>query len=166
MRYPVPRTFLFAATLTVLSACGDKAAPPENPPPPPEATPVAAVPIDSTTFAPALNVDLASTTKSPSGLYYKDRTVGTGAEAAAGKEVSVKYAGKLPDGTPFDAGTYNFRLGNREAIDGWDVGIAGMKVGGKRQLIVPHTLGYGAAGRGAIPPYGIMVFEVELLAVK
>ena len=167
MPYLVPRSLRIAATLAALSACGEKAAKPDIPlPPPPEATPVAAVPIDSTPFVPALAVDLATSTKTPSGLYYKDRTVGTGAEAVAGKLLSVKYAGRLPDGTPFDSGTSDFHIGAHEAIEGWDVGIAGMKAGGKRQLIIPYTLGYGAAGRGPIPPYGTMVFEVELLAVK
>lgn len=166
MPCPVFRSLLITGTLVVLTACGDKAARPDNPPPPPEAVPVTAVPIDSTTFAPALAVDLAASTKTPAGLYYRDLTVGSGAEATAGKEVSMKYAGRLANGAPFDAGTYDFRLGARQAIDGWDVGIPGMKVGGKRQLIIPHTLGYGAAGSGPIPPYAVMVFEVELLSVK
>ena len=164
MRYLLFRSIRLAGTLA-LTACGDQAAKRNNPPPP-EAVPVAAVPIESTTFAPALAVNLAASTKTPSGLYYRDLTVGTGAEAIAGKQLSVKYAGRLADGTQFDAGTYEFRIGAREAIDGWDVGIAGMKVGGKRQLIIPHTLGYGAAGRGPIPPYAVMVFDVELLGIK
>jgi hypothetical protein len=165
MRDPIPRSIRLAASL-ILTACGDKTPKPDNPSPLPEAVPVAAVPIETTPFVPALAVDLSASTKTPSGLYYRDLTVGTGAEAIPGKLLSVKYAGRLPNGTQFDAGTYDFHIGAREAIEGWDVGIAGMKVGGKRQLIIPYTLGYGAAGRGPIPPYGTMVFDVELLAVK
>ncbi len=85
-----------------------------------------------------------------SGLKYEDLTVGSGAEAVAGKTVSVHYTGWLEDGTKFDSSLdrgepFNFQLGTGQVISGWDEGVAGMKVGGKRRLIIPSDLGYGAA---------------------
>ena len=109
-----------------------------------------------------------------SGLIYKDNEVGTGAEAVAGKSVSVHYTGWLqqPDGekgkkfdSSLDRGSpFSFRLGGGQVIKGWDEGVAGMKVGGKRTLIIPSELGYGARGAGGvIPPNATLIFDVELL---
>lgn len=105
-----------------------------------------------------------------SGLQYTDINVGDGAEAVTGKTVSVHYTGTLEDGTPFDSsrerGPFQFHLGSGMVIKGWDEGVAGMKVGGKRTLIIPPELGYGAAGAGAVIPGGATLhFEVELLDV-
>ena len=123
--------------------------------------------IESATFAPSLGVDLKGSTKSASGLYYRDLTVGTGAEALVGKQVVAKYDGTLADGTRFDAGTYPFQLGARRVIPGWDEGLVGMKVGGKRQLIIPPDLGYGSQGSPPkIPGNAILVFTVELVGVQ
>lgn len=126
--------------------------------------------IEDTTFAPALGVDLSAMTRTGSGLYYRDITVGTGATAQAGRDVGVYYQGWLASGTRFDGRTsgapFTFRLGTGEVIDGWDEGLVGMRVGGKRQLVIPPSLGYGAAGRGSVPPNAIMVFEVELRSVS
>jgi FKBP-type peptidyl-prolyl cis-trans isomerase len=105
-------------------------------------------------------------------LKQEDLVVGSGAEAVAGKTVSVHYTGKLTDGTKFDSSLdrgdpFSFRLGAGQVIKGWDQGVAGMKVGGKRLLTIPPELGYGQRGfPGAIPPNSTLVFEVELLGVS
>jgi FKBP-type peptidyl-prolyl cis-trans isomerase len=111
-------------------------------------------------------------TKTPSGLEYWDIKVGTGAEAKPGHTVKVDYTGWLTNGKKFDSsvGTgrpFQFMLGAGQVIKGWDEGVAGMKVGGKRQLRVPPELAYGAKGfPGAIPPNSTLVFDVQLLDVK
>jgi FKBP-type peptidyl-prolyl cis-trans isomerase FkpA len=108
----------------------------------------------------------------PDGLKYTDDQVGTGAEAQAGKTVVVHYTGWLLDGTKFDSSRdrnqpFSFPLGRGQVIKGWDEGVAGMKVGGKRVLTIPPNMGYGARGvGGVIPPNATLVFEVELLEVK
>jgi FKBP-type peptidyl-prolyl cis-trans isomerase FkpA len=107
-----------------------------------------------------------------SGLIYEDITTGTGATAQAGQMVSVHYTGWLTNGTKFDSSKdrnqpFNFSLGAGQVIRGWDEGVAGMQVGGKRKLTIPPQLGYGARGAGGvIPPNATLVFEVELLNVK
>lgn len=104
-------------------------------------------------------------------LKIEDLVAGTGAEAVAGKHLSMHYVGTLLDGTKFDSsrdrGTpFEFTLGVGQVIKGWDQGVAGMKVGGKRKLTIPSTLAYGAGAVGSIPPNSTLVFEVELLGVK
>ena len=102
-------------------------------------------------------------------LIVQDENVGTGAVAKAGDTVAVNYTGKLQDGTVFDTSVgkapITFTLGVGQVIPGWDQGLAGMKVGGKRVLIIPSTLGYGAQGYGPIPGGATLVFEVELVSV-
>ncbi len=107
------------------------------------------------------------------GLKIQDLKVGTGPEAKAGDTISVNYIGSLENGTVFDAsanhgGPATFQIGVGQLIKGWDIGIPGMKVGGKRKLVVPPSLGYGSQniGNGAIPPNSTLVFEVELMAVQ
>ena len=118
------------------------------------------------TYAPQLGVNLGSATKLPSGLYYTDLVVGTGPVVGPNQQVAVHYTGWLPDGTRFDGNEggepFSFRLGAREVIDGWDQGVAGMRVGGKRQLVIPPALGYGASGSGPIPPNAVLVFTVQV----
>ena len=107
-----------------------------------------------------------------SGLKYKDVVVGNGAEAVKGKMVSVHYTGTLEDGKKFDASydrgvPLQFMLGVGQVIRGWDEGITGMKVGGKRKLIIPPGLAYGEVGiPNLIPPNSVLIFDVELINVR
>ncbi|MGZ8382495.1 MAG: FKBP-type peptidyl-prolyl cis-trans isomerase [Nitrospira sp.] len=107
-----------------------------------------------------------------SGLKYVDVSVGTGLEAVAGNLATVHYTGWLTNGTKFDSSVdrrdpFSFPIGSGKVIKGWDEGVAGMKVGGKRKLTIPPQLGYGARGAGGvIPPNATLVFDVELLEVK
>ncbi len=100
-------------------------------------------------------------------LHIQEVSVGSGAEAKAGDIVTVDYVGALPDGTIFDASqnhgqTFSFTLGAGQVIKGWDMGVAGMKEGGKRLLIIPSSLGYGANAVGPIPANSTLIFEVTL----
>jgi peptidylprolyl isomerase len=116
-----------------------------------------------------MNMTDAVTT--PSGLKYIDEVVGTGEAPAKGKRVKVHYTGRLADGKKFDSSVdrgepFAFSIGVGQVIKGWDEGVMSMKVGGKRQLIIPAELGYGARGAGRdIPPNAELIFDVELLAV-
>ena len=117
-----------------------------------------------------------SSIKTPSGLVIEDLVVGSGAEASPGQRVRVHYTGWLTDGVivgrKFDSSKdrgdpFGFSLGRGEVIRGWDEGVSGMKVGGKRKLTIPAALGYGARGAGGvIPPNATLLFEVELLEVR
>jgi FKBP-type peptidyl-prolyl cis-trans isomerase len=108
-------------------------------------------------------------TTTPSGLQYWDIVVGTGPTATPGNVVKVHYTGFLTTGEKFDSSRdrgepFSFPLGGGQVIKGWDEGVAGMKVGGQRQLRIPPALGYGANGAGsAIPPNATLIFDVELL---
>jgi FKBP-type peptidyl-prolyl cis-trans isomerase len=118
-----------------------------------------------------LNVDLSASTLKPSGLHVRDLAVGTGEEATAGRRVAVLYTGWLTNGTQFDGNMPNgptlpFTVGVGEVIPGWDEGVAGMRVGGRRQLVIPPELAYGEAAMGPIPPNSTLVFEVELVGVQ
>lgn len=117
-----------------------------------------------------------STITTDSGLQYEDTTAGEGAEAKAGQQVTVHYTGWLRNddgsqGAKFDSSKdrndpFQFNLGAGQVIRGWDEGVQGMKVGGKRRLTIPASLGYGARGAGGvIPPNATLIFDVELLAV-
>lgn len=120
----------------------------------------------------------ASQVLAPSKLEMIDVKTGTGKEAVAGSTVTVHYSGWLFDakaaknrGTPFDSSVgkspFSFPLGAKRVIKGWDAGVAGMKIGGKRTLIIPAELAYGERGAGnVIPPNAPLVFDVELLEVK
>jgi len=107
-----------------------------------------------------------------SELIIEDLVVGNGDTASAGQYVSVHYTGWLTNGQKFDSSVdrndpFEFNLGMGQVISGWDQGVAGMQVGGKRKLTIPPNLGYGARGAGGvIPPNATLVFEVELLAIR
>lgn len=106
-----------------------------------------------------------------SGLVIEELVVGEGAEASAGQTVSVHYTGWLTDGSKFDSSKdrdepFEFPLGGRRVIAGWDEGVQGMRIGGTRKLTIPPALGYGTRGAGGvIPPNATLVFEVELLGL-
>jgi FKBP-type peptidyl-prolyl cis-trans isomerase len=114
----------------------------------------------------------ASRYETMADLQIEDLVVGTGEEAKNGQNVSVHYTGWLTDGTKFDSSVdrgrpFSFPLGGGRVIKGWDVGVAGMKIGGKRKLTIPPEMGYGARGAaGVIPPNATLVFEVELLGLS
>ncbi|BAC88782.1 FKBP-type peptidyl-prolyl cis-trans isomerase [Gloeobacter violaceus] len=113
-----------------------------------------------------------SYTTTTSGLKYLDETVGNGASPQKGQRVTVHYTGTLEDGKKFDSSRdrgqpFSFTIGVGQVIQGWDEGVATMKVGGKRKLVVPANLGYGARGAGGvIPPNATLLFDVELLGVQ
>ena len=108
----------------------------------------------------------------PSGLTYLDQTIGTGEPAVAGQTATVHYTGWLENGNKFDSSVdrgqpFSFPLGAGRVIKGWDEGVVGMKVGGKRKLTIPASLGYGTGGvGGVIPPNATLIFDVELLEIR
>ncbi len=142
----------------VLSACGSDDAPdiPSNP----------AV----ETYASSLGVTIASMTKRSDNLFVQDVVVGTGAEAISGRTLRMIYSGYLINGSRFDSNVggaaFTFQLGAGQVIAGWDQGVAGMKVGGRRKIVIGSTLGYGRTGQGPIPPNATLVFDVELVSVQ
>ncbi|ATB30067.1 FKBP-type peptidyl-prolyl cis-trans isomerase [Melittangium boletus] len=154
MNRPLPLLSL-CLLLSLSSACGSDSGDPTK-----------------VTYAAALGVDLTAMNRGESGLYTLDQEVGTGAEATNGRLLEVHYSGWLPDGTLFDTSrrtgrtAFSFTLGQGRVIQGWDEGLVGMRVGGKRRLILPSELGYGSTGSGAIPPDSVLVFDVELLSAR
>ena len=132
-------------------------------------TDIAALPTD--TQETPLVADASNLTTTDSGLQYEDLTVGTGAEPKAGNSVTVHYTGTLLDGKKFDSSRdrgqpFSFKIAVGQVIKGWDEGVLTMRVGGRRKLVIPPELGYGARGAGGvIPPNATLVFDVELLGV-
>ncbi len=132
-----------------------------------------AVQLESMSFAPELAVDLAASTRMESGLYYRDLEVGRGPVAQVGSAVTVNYAGALTSGYQFDGtkpgdAPLAFRIGRGRPrpIAGFEQGTTGMRVGGRRQIIIPPHLAYGKAGNDPVPPNAVLVFTVELLSVR
>ena len=165
-----------ATTAMVRSSAPESTARPtfELDPDDPNPTLFAMAPDQSSADASALGgpLESADTRVTSSGLTITDLTLGEGAEAAAGQTVVVHYRGTLENGKQFDASydrvtPFSFPLGAGRVIKGWDEGVQGMKVGGKRKLAIPPDLAYGSRGAGGvIPPDATLIFEVELLDVK
>ena len=156
------RRLVCGMMVVMLAGCASAAA---------EQAPAAAPAVESMTFAPALNVDLAAMQRLEGGLYVRDVREGGGRTVSRGDDVAVRYATWLPDGTLLDANVApaaarEFTLGERQVIRGWDQGVAGMRVGGQRQLIVPPSLGYGSRQVGNIPPNATIVFLVEVVSAR
>jgi FKBP-type peptidyl-prolyl cis-trans isomerase FkpA len=148
--------FLAAA---VLGGCGNSDAGNVNGPSDPA----------SETFASALGVNLAGMNEIATRLFVQDLAVGDGAEAVAGRRLRMRYTGWLRTGAQFDSNTsangFEFRLGVGEVISGWDIGVAGMREGGRRRLVFGSQYGYGPRGSGPIPGNATLVFDVELVRV-
>lgn len=161
----VARLALFASSLVVLAGCNGSNEGTFDPG-------TYSTDPATATYASALNVTIPDMTKTASGLYTRDLIVGTGATAAAGYTARVSYTGWLINGSRFDTsegkspGYFEFLLNAGQVITGWDEGVRGMKVGGKRQLVIPPELGYGTSGSGSIPANAILVFEITLLQVR
>ena len=124
--------------------------------------------IEETVFAPSLNVDLDASVHTASGMYYRDLSVGGGATIADGHVIAIHYTGYLADGTIFDINVppkaaFQFSFPDGDVIAGVLEGVAGMKIGGIRQLIIPPSLGYGGQARGPIPANSILVFTIEVV---
>jgi FKBP-type peptidyl-prolyl cis-trans isomerase FkpA len=156
------RRALFAPMIAVtvlLSACGTDSTAPSTPSNP-----------ALETFNSTLGVNIAAMTKRSDDLYIQDLVVGTGADATAGRTIRVTYSGWLVNGSRFDSNVggpaFSFRLGFGQVIAGWDQGVVGMKVGGKRKLVIGSALGYGSQGAGSIPANATLVFDVEVLGVQ
>lgn len=127
--------------------------------------------IERTTFAPSLGVDLAAMTRTPSGLYLRDLAVGNGAVVGAGQTVFVRYKlwlpnGQLVDANPAPRALLDFVAGRGDVIPGFDEGVLGMRVGGRRQLVIPPALGYGTRPPPGLPSNAILVFEVEVVDLR
>lgn len=167
-----PHSRVAALTLlgALLAACGDSSgrdmiqvlrAPP---------LPEEALDPEMVDYHPDLQIAVSEMKLHPSGVLWDDDPVGTGDSLNVDMTAVVHYAGWFPDGTMFDTSRqgspFSFRVGAGEVIDAWDIGVIGMRVGGKRKLIVPPAMGYGSEGFSIIPPNAILVFEIELVEMR
>ena len=162
---PTWKSSLLFTSLVLSAACQRRVEEPES-------RPVVPVPSSETTAAPVRSAAPSASAAAPAGLVKEDIKVGKGPEAKSGDRVSVHYTGTLLDGTKFDSSRdrgepFEFSLGLGQVIKGWDLGVVGMKKGGKRKLTIPGDLAYGKAGSPPkIPPDATLVFDVELLEIK
>ena len=182
MKNVLPTLVVAGVILSALTGCGQKEEPGASAPadtagtpgstmagPPVKQTGASITAVPDTTVVDGKTVKLNTTS---SGLKYYDIKVGTGKEAKNGDKASVQYLGTLLDGSKFDSSydrnePFEFSLGKGQVIKGWDEGVVGMKVGGKRRLVVPGDLAYGAQSPSPeIPPNATLVFDVELVDVK
>jgi len=147
------------ALLVTAAACSDNPTAPSEPSDP-----------ATETFAASLGVNVSQMTKKSADLYIQDLVVGTGTEATNGRILRLTYTGWLKNGTQFDSNVGSdtllvFTLGNHGVITGMEQGVAGMRVGGQRLLVIGSNLAYGPAGLGKIPPNTTLVFKVELVSI-
>jgi FKBP-type peptidyl-prolyl cis-trans isomerase FkpA len=147
---------LLCALPLLAAGCGDASGPSD-----PDLTTV--------TFASSLGVDISTMTRVGDGVYIKDLTVGSGADVVANRVLGVRYRGYLTNGSEFEnnysaPSPFGFVLGQRRVIAGWEQGIPGMKVGGKRLLVIPPSLAYGTQANGPIPANSVLVFQVEVVS--
>lgn len=158
MRFP-RRSVPIALALTVLASCT------------PEAPLAPAADIEHTVFATSLGIDLAAMTKTASGLYFQDGTVGGGTTVISGYHVTVHYTLYLANGTVVQTSVggapFGFTVGTTppQVIAGFDEGLLGMKAGGTRKLVIPPALGYGAVQVQSIPPNSVLIYSIQLLSV-
>ncbi|HEU4564019.1 MAG TPA: FKBP-type peptidyl-prolyl cis-trans isomerase [Gemmatimonadaceae bacterium] len=170
------RSALLLAALSALAACAAKEEPARDAA---DSAARVAAPDDprgdtlvDTVYADSLRVSLAEMTRLPGGIYYRDTKRGTGPAADSGRTVTVHYTGWLSNGRVFDSSRergepVTFPLGEGRVIAGWDAGLAGMRAGGRRLLVIPPASGYGRAGKpGTIPSRATLVFDVALLKVR
>ena len=166
------RLTLAAVALIALAGCQDKNASTQSSAATASAKATTGAPAETTgANMSATPAGAAAEVTTPSGLKYQDLVMGDGATAESGKRVSVHYTGWLTDNSKFDSSVdrgqpFEFVLGQGQVIRGWDEGVQGMKVHGKRRLTIPSDLGYGPRGQGPIPPNATLIFEVQLLDVK
>lgn len=156
----------YLVLLSGVLACADAPAPPPSP-----ADASSTPDLTAISYAPALGVEPATMSRTPRGVLYRDLTPGTGEPVGAGKLVAIHYLGTLPNGTQFDANgpsdpPYEFRLGAGEVVPGFDEAVTGMRVGGKRQVVIPPALGYGAQANGPLPANAVLVFTIDLVSAR
>ena len=164
------RTSLFRPTWSIVVACVAAGCARANSSETTTSTTVTAAPqppseVARTTFDPSLGIRLDSMVRRASGLYVQDLVTGTGAVAARGRSVVVRYTGWLPNGTKFETSEITVTLGSNKTIRGWEEGLLGMRVGGKRRLVIPPNLGYGSRASAQIPANSVLVFEMEAVSV-
>jgi FKBP-type peptidyl-prolyl cis-trans isomerase FkpA len=178
VRRPSPLSMGAALLLPVIAAAACASSPRQSPETaPPTATTTASRQASAGAGVAALDSifvvpDLGRFTRTPTGLQYFDEEIGTGAVATDLREVEVHYVGMLENRTIFDSSlrrdsTFTFTLGMAAVIPGWDQGVRGMRVGGRRILVIPHTLAYGPDGRPpVIPPRATLIFNVRLVSIR
>ena len=165
-----PRT-IGVAVAAAFTACSQNPAPAAAPAAGSSGTQPAAAQQDlseigHTVFDPSLGIHLDSMSRRASGLYVQDLVTGTGAVATRGRSVVVHYTGWLPNGKQFETSEITVTLGSNKTIRAWEEGLLGMRVGGKRRLVVPPNLGYGNRAAGdVIPANSVLIFEMEALSV-